>query len=171
MYFLQQRVALCKWSVHLGKGFTISEFTSSQLYINCCCKSSQFPFLPIPNEPFFPLSFSIGRWVVIRMGRWSDNRVSSDSQSYLSWNAALTIVASGEEKASVDGFCPEGCSESLRNVLLSSMAAFTRYSPLALGLAVWSQAVSWTLMSAQITSCWLDLRQWDARPLQVMWVL
>ena len=33
------------------------------------------------------------------------------------------------------------------------MAVFTRYSPLALGLAVWFQAASCMLMPAQITSC------------------
>ena len=35
------------------------------------------------------------------------------------------------------------------------MVAFTRYAPLALGLAFWSQAVSLALTSAHITSCTL----------------
>ena len=46
------------------------------------------------------------------------------------------IVTSGEEKASVAVSCLMGCSGSLRNVLFMSMAASTRYSSLALGLAV-----------------------------------
>ena len=41
---------------------------------------------------------------------------------------------------------------SLKNILFAYMAAFTRHSSLALGLAVWSQAVSWALTSAQFTS-------------------
>ena len=46
------------------------------------------------------------------------------------------------------GSCLVGCSGSLRNALFAS----TRYLPLTLGLAVWSQAVSWALTYAQITS-------------------
>ena len=57
-----------------------------------------------------------------------------------------------EEKASVSGTCLVSCSGSLRNILLASMIAFTRYSPLALGLVVRSQAVSLALTSVQITS-------------------
>ena len=55
----------------------------------------------------------------------------------------------------VAGSCLVGCSGSLRNVLFAFMAVSKRYYPLALGLAVWSQAVSWAFTSAQITSCTL----------------
>ena len=123
-------------SVHLSKGFTISESTSSHLFINCCCKCSQIHFLPIPVELFSPLCFSVGQWIVATMVR-----VSSGCQSYLSSMAAWMIVASGEEKSPVAGSCLVGCSGSLRNVLFTSMEAFTRYLPLALGLAAWSHAV------------------------------
>ena len=47
---------------------------------------------------FSPFSFSVGRWIVIRMGRWSVDMVSSGSQSYLSRKAAWTMITS-EEKA------------------------------------------------------------------------
>ena len=88
---------------------------------------------------------------MIGIGRWSDERVSSGSQSYLSRKAAWTIVTSGEENEPVAGSCLVGCIWSLKNVLFGSMAVFIRYSPLSLGLSVWSQAVSWALTSAQIT--------------------
>ena len=51
------------------------------------------------------------------------------------------IRPSGEEKSPVAVSCLVGFSGLLRNVLFASMAASTRYSPLALGLAVWSQGV------------------------------
>ena len=92
-----------KGSAHLSLGFSISESASSQLFINCYCESSQIPFLQIPDEPLFPLSLSVGRLIVIRMGRWSDDRISSGSQSYLSRKTAWAIVTSGEEKAPVAG--------------------------------------------------------------------
>ena len=103
----------------------------------------------------FPLSFYVGRWIVIRMTRWSDGWVSSGSQWYLSRKAAWMVVSSGEEIAPVAGSYLVGCSGSLRNVLFASMAMFTRCSPLVLGLSVLSQAVSWALTSAQFTSCTL----------------
>ena len=89
------------------------------------------------------------------MGRWSDDRISSGYQPYLSRKESWTIVTSGEEKAPVAGSCLVGYSGSLRNVMFASMIAFTRYSPLALVLDVWSHAVSWALTSAQITLCTL----------------
>ena len=110
------------------------------------------PLLPIQDEPFPPLSISVGMWVVIRIRRWSNDRVSSGFQSYLSLRAAWTIVTSGEEKAPIAGSCLMDWSGSLRNVLFTSIAAFTRYSSLAFGLAFWSRGVSWTLTSEQITS-------------------
>ena len=63
----------------------------------------QIPLLSNPDEPFIPL-----RWIVIMMGRWSDDRVSSGSQSYLSQKAAWMIVTSGEGKGSVAGSCLVG---------------------------------------------------------------
>ena len=87
-----------KGSVCLSQGFIICGSTSSQLFINCCCIRGQILLLPILDEPFFPISFSVGRWIVLRMGRWSDDRVSNGSQSYLSRKAAWRIVASGEKK-------------------------------------------------------------------------
>ena len=65
------------------------------------------------------------------------------------------FITSGEEKAPVAVSCLVGCSGSLRKVLFVSMAVFTRYSSLVLGLAVWSLVVSWALTSAQITLCTL----------------
>ena len=73
-----------KGSVHLRQGFNICESTFPQLFINCCRKSGQIPLLPISDEPFSPLSFSVGTWIIIRMGRFSDDRLSSGSQLYLS---------------------------------------------------------------------------------------
>ena len=90
-------------SVHLSRGFNISESTSSHLFINCCCKRSQIPFLPIPVEPFPPLSFSVRRWIVIIIGRWSGYQV--DPWSYLTRMAAWTMVSSGEVKVPVPGSC------------------------------------------------------------------
>ena len=92
---------------------------------------------------------------MIRIGRCSDDMVSSRFQTYLSRKAAWMIVTSGEVKASVAASFLVGCSGSIRNVLLTSMAASTRHSPIALWLAIWTQAVSWALSSAQITSCTL----------------
>ena len=89
---------------------------------------------------------------MIRMVRRSDGRLSRDSLQYLSQMAVLTIVTSGEEKAHVVQMRLVGCSGSLRNAMFASMAAFTRYSSVALKLAVWSLAVPWPLTSAQITS-------------------
>ena len=93
--------------------------------LNCsltaAAKAVRSPSFQSQTNRFFPLSFSVGRWIVIMIGRWSDYRVSSGSQSYLSRKAAWTIVTSGEEKAPVAGFCLVGCSGLLRNVLFSSM--------------------------------------------------
>ena len=94
---------------------------------------------------------------MIKMGRWSSDRMSSGFLLFMSRKAAWM---SGKEKAPFAGYCLMGCYGPLRNVLFGSMTASTRYSPLALGLSVWSNAVSWALTSAQIIlGIWLELRQ------------
>ena len=150
--FWQSEHGHAKGSVHLSQGVIIYGSTSTQLLINCCCKRGKIIYLPFQDEPFSRHTFSV-KWIVIRIRGWSDDRVSSDTQSYQSRKTAWTIIPSGEDKAPVVGSCLVGCTWSLNNVLFAIVTELTRYSPLALELAVWSKDVTWALTSEQITSC------------------